>query len=313
MTEPKIHHYVSQMFLNNFATCEGGKPTLCVMDMISRKQFESNSRNIACEKGFNKIDIGGEDSNAVEIELSKEESEIRHALKRVIDERGFPSGEDREHVLRLMALFTFKNPMTRSQNMEVIADREFATHPRLRSSEQFQIGKEQAIKAGLDVPDIGYEELKELIMRGFEKMPQIKNLLVIAELRMADYPQFRWMLNQMQWRFLTALEGNQFVTSDNPVVFKAIEEGERPLMNSRGLDFDGIDVFFALSPDLALYGSPDASDLQTELNVHDVARMNARTVYHARRQVYAKSYDFQFQSPDGSFLTPKQYCESFAV
>ena len=317
MTNSQNHHYVSQMFLKNFATREGGKATLFVMDMKSGKQFESGPQNIACEKGFNKIDIGGEDPYAVEKELSKVESEISPALKRVIAERGFPSDEDRKRVLELMALFEFKNPAIRSQNKEVIADIEIAAHPFLRSPEQFRIGKEQAIKAGLDVPDIGYEgfkgPIKELIMRECEKIPQIKNLLVKAEIRMANHHQIRGMLNQMQWRFLIALEGNQFVTSDRPVVFKAFEEGERPLMNSRGLDFGGIDVFFALSPDLALYGSPDASDLQTEFNAHDVARMNAWTVYAARRQVYAKSDDFQFQSPDGSFLTPIQYSESFAV
>ena len=80
-------------------------------------------------------------------------------------------------------------------------------------------------------------------------------------------------------------------------------------MNSPGFGVGGTFVFFALSPDLALYGPLDAPNLPTELDARAVARINGVTMRYARRHALAKSEDFMLQGSDGSYLTSIQMPE----
>jgi hypothetical protein len=309
MSDPKNHHYVPKMYLKNFATGEGRKASLVAIELENGKLFKPRLRRIASETDFNRIDIDGEDPYAVEKALSEVESEISPALEEVIAARRFPSDEHRNLVLNLMAMLAVRNPRVRSTFGKFIGDlADKKTSLMLHSREQWESMKEQAGKGSVEeTSDVDYEDVKEAFQSGKIKAQASKNYLVRLDLDMVE-PVLK-ALNLRKWSFLTALEGNQFVTSDDPVVLDFSDGRERTLMNSPGFGVGGTYVFFALSPDLALYGPLDAPDLPTELEARAVARVNAMTMRYAWRHVLAKSEDFMLQGSDGSYLTPIQLPE----
>jgi hypothetical protein len=208
-----------------------------------------------------------------------------------------------------MAMLAVRNPRVRStlgEFLEDIADK--TTSLMLHSRERWESMKEQAEEGGVEeMPDVDYEDVKEAFRSGKIKAQASKNYLVKLDLDMVE-PVLK-ALNFREWSFLTALEGNQFVTSDDPVVLDFFDGRERTLMNSPGFGVGGTFVFFDLSPDLALYGPLDAPDVPTELDAHAVANFNGVTMRYARRHALAKSEDFMLQGSDGSYLTPIQMHE----
>ena len=230
-------------------------------------------------------------------------------MKEVIAARRFPSDEHRNLVMNLMAMLAVRNPRVRSTFGNFLGNiSEKMTSLMLHSRERWEGMKEQAVKDGVEVmPDVDYEDVKEAFQSRRIKAQASKSYLVALDLDMVE-PVLK-TLNLREWRFLTALEGNQFVTSDDPVVLDSFDGRERTLMNSPGFGVGGTFVFFALSPDLALYGPLDAPNLPTELDARAVARINGVTMRYARRHALAKSEDFMLQGSDGSYLTSIQMPE----
>lgn len=306
MSNPKNHHYVPKMYLKNFATGEGRKASLVAVELESGKLFKPRLRRIASETDFNRIEIDGEDPYAVEKALSKVESEISPALEEVIAARGFPSNEHRNLVLNLMAMLAVRNPRVRSafgQFLSEIHERQLSVM--LQSRGRWESIRDRAIADGAPaMPGVDYADVKHAFRSGQIEVRADKTYLVRLDLEMVD-PVLR-ALNIREWSFLTALPGNQFVTSDDPVVLDFYDGRERTLMNSPGFGVGGTFVFFALSPDLALYGPLDAPNLPTKLDGSAVARINGVTMRYARRHALAKSEDFMLQGNDGSYLTPIQ-------
>lgn len=306
MSDPKNHHYVPKMYLKNFASGEGRKASLIAFDLETGKLFKPRLRRIACETDFNRIDIDGEDPYAVEKALSAVEGEVSPALQEIIAAREFPSDEHRNLLLNLMAMLAVRNPRVRSKFGKFLGEiHEKTLSLMLQSRERWESMKQHAVKDGApDMPEIDYEDVKHAFQSGQIEFTANKNYLVKLDLDMIE-PVLQ-ALNLRKWSFLNALGGNQFVTSDDPVVLDFFDGRERTLMNSPGFGVGGTFVFFALSPHLAMYGPLDAPDLPTELDARAVARINGVTMRHARRHALAQSEDFRFQGNDGSYLTPIQ-------
>ena len=304
MSDPKNHHYVPKMYLKNFTTGEGRKASLVAVELESGKLFKPRLRRIASETDFNKIERDGEDPYAIERALSVVEGEIAPALEEVIAARGFPSDEHRNLVLNLMAMLAARNPRVRSSLGKFLGEiGEKMTSMMLHSRERWESMKEQAVEGGVtDMPEVGYEEVKQAFEGGEIEVKASKNYLVKLDLQMTE--PILESLNQRDWDFITALPGNQFVTSDDPVVLDFYDGRERTLMNSPGFAVPGTFVFFPLSPDLAIYGPLGAPDLPDELDVRGVAMMNGMALRHGRRHAFAKSDDFYLVGRDGTMLTP---------
>jgi hypothetical protein len=309
MSDPKNHHYVPKMYLKNFATGEGRKASLVAVELETGKLFKPRLRRIASETDFNRIDIDGEDPYAVEKALSAVEGKISPALQEVIAARGFPSNEHRNLLLNLIAMLAVRNPRVRSTFGKFLGDiHEKTLSLMLQSRERWESMKQRAVKDGApEMPEVDYEDVKHAFQSGQIEVKANKNYLVKLDVDMVE-PVLH-ALDRRKWSFHSALEGNQFVTSDDPVVLDFFDGRERTLMKSPGFGVGGTFVFFALSPDLAIYGPLDAPNLPTELDARAVARINGVTMRYARRHALAQSEDFMLQGNDGSYLTPIQMPE----
>ena len=295
------------MYLKAFATGEGQKASFIVFKLKSGECFKTNIQNIASENYFNNIE--GKDPFIIEKELSKMESEISPALEEVIIERKFPSVKHRNLILDLISMISARNPLTRARNEKYfinIANK--LNSNMLHSREEYEKIKEQAIIDGIDeIPNIDYNNIKESYKSGGMQIKVNKNYLMKKEIEIME--QIFKVLKRIKWQFVTAIKGNQFVTSDVPVVLDFFDNHKRTLNNSPRFGDVGTFVFFALSPDLALCGHLDAPDISINFNMDIAAYMNERIIRHANRHIFAKSKDFMFQGYDGSYLKSIQISE----
>ena len=304
MSDPKNHHYVPKMYLKHFSTGVGRKASITAIDIETGKLFRPRLRRIASETDFNKIEIEGEDPYAVEKALSAVETEISPALEEVIAARDFPSGKHRNLILNLMAMLAVRNPRVRETFGAFLADIHGMTlQAMLQSRERWEnIVKQVEEKSGTPAPKVDYDDVKHALQTGQIEVRADKTYLVKLDLEMVD-PVLH-ALNRRPWSFLSAESGNQFVTSDDPVVLDFFDGRARTLMRSPGFGVPETFVFFALSPNLALYGPLDAPELPSTLDPNRVAAINGMTMRNARRHALASSEDFVVQGSDGSMLRP---------
>lgn len=80
------HHFVPQCYLKGFAR-HRNKPKVRVIDLRQRKTFETNPKNIAAERDFNRVEIAGHPPDAIEAAFSRFESQLAPALDRIIAAR----------------------------------------------------------------------------------------------------------------------------------------------------------------------------------------------------------------------------------
>ena len=63
------HHFVPQFYLKGFARPRSKDGRLTVFDLKTRKSFATRPRNVAARRDYNRIEIEGQDPNAIESQL----------------------------------------------------------------------------------------------------------------------------------------------------------------------------------------------------------------------------------------------------
>lgn len=113
------HHYVPQCYLRAFSVPRKKTHQLVVFDREVRKVFPTGTENIALERDFNRLDIEGVSSDAIEVGLSKFESDLALALQRTISGGGFQNDDDRAYVLNFVGLMALRNPRWRERRRQI--------------------------------------------------------------------------------------------------------------------------------------------------------------------------------------------------
>jgi hypothetical protein len=289
----RIHHYVPQCYLKNF-TQEGQKTSqLIVLDASEGKLFKTTPRNVAAERDFNRIDVEGLPTDAVEIAYSEFENELDGAIQRTRQTRSF-RGEDKEYVLNLIALMAVRNPRSRDQisNFEnrvfkQILRLSFATKDRWES--QLKQMKAKGYMQGVE--ELDYETLKAFVDKGDYSFITSTTEHVRLELSVLDglLPH----LFNRKWTLLKASDDSGgFITSDHPVCLKWSSQKTKNKNQPIGFGLPYTEVIFPISPELGLVGSFEGIDSEQEADVFSVGSINSIVVGSAERQIYAPNNGF---------------------
>src|SRR5438309_1202017 len=107
------HHFVPQGYLADF-TEEGTRDgRLFVSDLVSRSVFQTKPRNVGAERDFNRIDVDGQDPDALERALGEFEGRAISVIRGIQTSGELPADEEFSYVLNLMALLIVRNPRSR--------------------------------------------------------------------------------------------------------------------------------------------------------------------------------------------------------
>jgi hypothetical protein len=179
---------------------------------------------------------------------------------------------------------------------------------RLRSQETYdasvQEAKQQrALPAGYDVT---YDEMKTAFDGGDLRLVLKNNAFVSLELQLLDHTMP--LLFRRGWHLLRAPEGSGgFITSDRPFFLMWFDPAMRTGPFAPGLALMQTDIYFPISPQLAVVGAFDVGNTVEDVDEARVAVANSAMTAGADRQVYARNHNFSYAQTHEE--TPRRGCQ----
>lgn len=282
-SKTRAQHYLSQCYLKGFSDLKNG--FIIPIDIKGKRVlFPSNTKNLAQERDFNRVDIEGVAPNYLEDALGVEfEGNVSTALRNIENTNRF-EGEDRNFILNLITLFAVRNPARRMQYNNMI---EQGSKMVLSIAAQ-QVGRRvNGVRITEDFKRIVDEDKFNVILS--------RNEHIRAELSIFNelLPYFF----RRKWMLIKASDNAQFITNDFPVVL--IWKEPQKHKRSPGFGLRGTQVHFPLSKKLALIGDFDGVEESLIESKETVALINSNILAHAHRWVFSAMADFYFLDQSG--------------
>jgi hypothetical protein len=293
------HHYVPQGYLAGFTDRGTRDGQLFVYDLARHLCSPTRPRNVAFERDFNRIEVAGQDPDALERAFGEFEDRAISVIRGIQARDELPADEEFSFVINLMALFVARNPRNRGimnqaedHTVRVIGDM-------LASDKQLYEHHMARAKADGFVPqdcEVSFEAMQQFIRDNQYKVVVPTHTSLVRELRAAE--EAVQYLAARSWTLVTAAtDAPDFITCDHPVVITF----RYPNMRSPvGYGLPWTEMCFPLNTRQALLGVfeeplPERIEAKTKL----VAMINRRTVWHANRQVYSKTASLTILDDDG--------------
>ena len=304
MGEARIHHYIPQCYLRGFTSGGGKKSKLTVFDYKNRKRFESIPKNVCAQRDYNRIDVEGQDPNAIEKKYAEIESEIAKSLKRVSEGASF-TGDDRLNILYLMAMVVTRSPSQR-ENLRQFEER--VLKQLMRLNVQTKERWESTISdAGVD-DTIGYEAARKFVEDDAYRINASTAHHIELEMKGSDAVLEN--LEPRAWRVFRADETTgPFITSDLPVnlLWADIENNSDLVNRPPGFGLMGTAVVFPISKRVAVLGTFEGTDEEVEPDPYAVANVNTLAIARFEKFVMASSRDFKYLKENGSISEGRDF------
>lgn len=290
------HHYVPQCYLRQFATPRKNGHYVAVFDRRSDSSYRANVKDVACQNYFNRIKLDGMDPEALESAFSEFETNLAAALSRINVSRSLENEDDRALLIALVGLTALRSPSMREE-LRGITDltAKAGIAARLKSKEAYEASVAEA-KAQRALPEdynVSYEEMKAAFDEGKFQLLLDDCDLISIELQLLDHAMP--LLLRRGWHLLRAPEGSGgFITSDRPFFLTWSDPAMRGGPLAPGLALAGTDVYFPISPTLAVVGAFNVANTVEDVDESRVALCNSAMTAAAARQVYARDHKFTY-------------------
>jgi len=287
-------HYIPQCYLRQFAIKYRKGHQLAVFDRKIDKSFRANVKDVACQNYFNRIEVDGMDPEELEKAMSEFETKLADALVRINEARSLENEEDRAYLITLVGLTALRNPEMRENIRKIHEDvGRMNIAARLRSQQTYEESLQEAKRQGALAADynVTYDEMKAAFEGGGFKLVLKNNALVSLELQLLDH--IMPLLLRRGWHLLRAPAGSGgFITSDCPFFLMWSDPAMRTGPVAPGLALKGTDIYFPISPQLAVVGAFDVANTIEDVDEARVAVANSAMTAGAYRQVYARDHRF---------------------
>ena len=284
-TRAKNQHFLPQSYLVGFT---GDKGRLFVSDLVSRRVFPTNPRNVGADGPFNRIEAHGHDPDIWERQRAKFEDRAIFVIRGIQASGELPADEELSYVINLMALLVVCNPRSR-RTMNTAKGHMVRVIGDMLSSDRLLF--EHHIASAKDEGFIRKDAVSFEATRKFIEDDQYTVEVSTGEslsLELGVFENTLGLLGSRYWSLVTAAtDAPDFVTCDHPVtpVFKDPKRGG-PI----GYGLPQTEVSFPLNTRQALLGVlEDPLQPRLEARAEQVEAINSRTGYHADRQVYSKT------------------------
>jgi Protein of unknown function (DUF4238) len=272
------HHYVPKCYLNAFAVQKKHKkkPQLLMFDAVEGKCVRNAPDNVALEKDFNAIDLEGHPPDAFEQAMASVESEIGPALSRIVEAESLANEDDRASLLNLIGLLHIRNPRSRETRRaihEAVAKRILDAALSSRATWDSQVKQAQAAGFIAKDADTDYETVKQSYKPEDYTVEVANEAQIATEMQAFDHALPS--LFERKWVLVKAPEGSPgFVTGDHPVSLTWSEppSGPGPL----GLRTPGTNIFFPITPKLAVVGTFEGEEGEAQFTDDEVASANGQ-------------------------------------
>jgi hypothetical protein len=263
-----MQHYVPRFYLAKFSSRSNGSLITNCFDKVSGNAFRANIRHIAGEKYF--YDSSRGTNQDVEKRLGTFEAAFNRAYARVIEARDLTKLSSNER--RSMAYFLVVQELRTREYRQLLKDMTTQTKNRLLR-----------------------DNVSPKLRRDLESMVTDASVQSMQLGMISDAPTFSGIVQEMMWSLLENRTSLPFWTSDHPI--NRWNDMDLSPFGNLGLLSPGIQLYFPLSPDLALmvtdpkiYGFlPDKIEMGDRENV---AFQNRMQVGFSTRHVFSAESDF---------------------
>jgi hypothetical protein len=309
MTEPRKHHFVSQFYLAGF-TDDGTKDgVLYCFDLLKKRVWPSNTKEVAHERDFNRVDAPGVQPSLLENELAKLETDFSTAFRAIKKERSLSTPDHFNSLMNFIALLGVRNPAlrsnidaTQSQLLRVIMELY------LQDREHWERFKSQALKDGLEsIRHLSYEAAKKYFLEHDWEVKNDPNSFHPLEFGVLD--EVVQLLAGRDWTLIVAPHPLHFITTDRPVTLTwTLPNSTVPF----GPGFGSLHsaVYFALDRSMVLLGRFDSTSGTIDANANLVGGFNSMLAVQARRFVYGPADKFQMLDADDHLIDSHDFLES---
>ncbi len=310
--QPRKHHYVPQFYLAGFTDNRTPDGRLYVLNTVERRQWPSAPKEAGHIRDFHRVNLGANvDPMAVEKKLSYVEGKQSVVLKKIVQEKALPLG-DNEAMADLMlfvALMAVRTPRFRRKNAAFVDEAEKA---RLREAFATEEGRESFRRAIADTKAM----LSPIKRTALEKLlnddPDLSKTREYfnANEFTVSYGQ-TWHVQMMlrstigllpclssrYWSLWIAQpNAPDLVCSDSPVALAWAKAAQGPWPPGFGLKNTVVTV--PLDKRMALVGTFEPLPAKRTFGMSEVAAMNAATCSEAE-QVFSAQEDFVWAMSDG--------------
>ena len=289
MNVARKHHFVPQGYLAGFTDDGMLNGKLTVFDLELQKIFWTTPRNVAAKRDFNRVDLDGLSPDLVERELGEFEGKAISSIRQLQEHGGCMTDNERSDIVTLMTLLVVRNRRSRRRTNDARRHAVRIMFDILASDRgKYEHHFAKAKSDGLipEDADLPFEQAAAFI-KADQYEVEVSTTESIS-LELGAFESTFDTLASRSWSLVIAnTEAPDFVTCDHPVAVVYKNQSRRGPI---GYGLPGTEVSFPLGPRHAVIGV-----LENPLRplftarAEEVADLNSRTVYHADRQVYAKS------------------------
>ena len=303
MNNTRNQHFVPRAYLRGFAKGAPAYPEkfqTFVTDLLRRKSFTTEVRNVAALRDFNRVEFDNNehDPNVLEETYGTLESSAASAIRR-IGRTGQFEGEDKIIVLNLIALMATRNPRLR-RNWSDFQERIYKTVAEITvsSRERFEsiARKAEAARPAevrREIKPEDYENVKALIASDEYNVVTHQNTHI--KLEMSTFETVLRTLIDRKWMLqITTKTAGNFVTCDHPVVLRNTREVPGIFGRAAGHGMRNTMLLFPLTRRMSLLGSFEGQDGVIPASSSLVAETNSMIIDNADAQVYAYDDSFQY-------------------
>ncbi len=295
-SRPVKQHYIPQCYLRWFGTPRKKEHYVAVFDRKKKKSYRCNVKDVACQNYFNRLLLDGMDPDELEFAMGEFETGLAGALERINAARTLENEDDRAYLISLIGLTALRNPGMRIQIRGLAQDiANLSLAARLQTKDAYDASIEAAKAAGALRVDynVTYEEMKGAFESGSFRIEMDNNAMVSNELQLLDH--VLPLLFRRGWHLLRAPEGSRgFITSDRPFYLTWSDPSMRNGPIAPGLALAGTDIYFPISPKLAVVGAFNVGNTVEDVDDRRVAVCNSAMADGAERQVYARDHKFSY-------------------
>jgi len=249
------HHYIPRFYLAHFATQEGKRRNVWVLDKTRRQQWITTPSKAAHRRNYYRA-TGGSLASPDDIEhaFASVENEAAPALRRLLETKRIPDAEhDYSALLNFVALMAVRVPGARGATtnlMETLAKQVFRNN--VSSPEIYYSSLERMRKDGYSADeDISYEHMRDFIERDDYRVVPPQDLTLAMMLMGFDF--VLGLLAKRTWFVIVARQSaHDFVCSDRPVTVNWLNEPPRGFLGQPGFGMLDTMVTFPLSCRVAL-------------------------------------------------------------
>ncbi len=287
-------HYIPQCYLRPFAHRYRKGYQVAVFDRKTDSSFRANVKDVACQNYFNRIEVNGMDPEELEKAISEFETKLASALARINEARSLDNDENRAYLITLIGLTGLRNPEVRENIRNIYEDvGKMNIARRLASQETYDASVQEAKQQGA-LPadyDVTYDEMKAAFENGGLRLVLKNDALISLELQLLDHSMP--LLFRRGWHLLRAPQGSGgFITSDRPFFLMWSDPAMPASLLAPGLALTGTDIYFPISPRLAVVGAFNVANSIEDIDEARVAVANSAMTAGADRQVYARDHGF---------------------